>query len=433
MTDDLDKLRKALANMPPPDADRRASVLAAAQENFEATQGLVSDARPIHDRPQNAGRIWTRMFDMISNSLSRPAMMAGSSLAVLIIAAVIIAPMSLKDDMVFDDQTVGGIQDLRTPTTDTEAGAGNIAPMAADPAPMAVEKSGSSDRSEVGFNDEVENQVFLETNDAAMAGRVRQQAKVGQVQSEPALGQDMLLDLSIVPSRLARQDATVMPPVNDRFPDFDRSGLTVTAENPVSTFSVDVDTTSYALWRMSVLDGYPIPPQAIRVEEMINYFDYAYPVPDNKEVPFTTSVAVTQTPWNPGTRLMQIGIQGYDVAPEDRAPMGLVFLIDTSGSMEDPMKLPLLKRSFTLLLNTLNADDTVAIVTYAGSAGTVLEPTAASERAAILNALDRLSAGGSTAGQAGLQQAYGLAETMVEDGQSARVILATDGDFITKS
>jgi len=151
--------------------------------------------------------------------------------------------------------------------------------------------------------------------------------------------------------------------------------------------------------------------------------------PDSAEVPFSTSVSVMQTPWNEGTQLMQIGIQGYDLDPVDRPAMGLVFLIDTSGSMEDPMKLPLLRKSFGLLLNTLRADDTVSIVTYAGSAGMALEPTKASDKDAIMNALDNLSAGGSTAGQAGLQQAYSIAETLQEEGQQARIILATDGDF----
>jgi len=182
------------------------------------------------------------------------------------------------------------------------------------------------------------------------------------------------------------------PAPTDVFPDNAPSGLKISAQEPVSTFSVDVDTTSYALMRMAALDGYPLPPEAIRVEEMINYFDYEYAQPDSAEVP-------------------------------------LVFLIDTSGSMEDPMKLPLLRKSFGLLLNTLRADDTVSIVTYAGSAGMALEPTKASDKDAIMNALDNLSAGGSTAGQAGLQQAYSIAETLQEEGQQARIILATDGDF----
>ena len=162
---------------------------------------------------------------------------------------------------------------------------------------------------------------------------------------------------------------------------------------------------------------------------MVNYFDYDYPMPDGREVPFQTSVSVSDTPWNEGTKLIQIGIQGYDLPVTERPNANLVFLIDTSGSMSDANKLPLLIQSFRLLLSSLSENDTVAIVTYAGSAGMVLEPTPANETAKILGSLNNLHAGGSTAGHAGLQQAYALAEQMAEDGDMSRVILATDGDF----
>ena len=170
------------------------------------------------------------------------------------------------------------------------------------------------------------------------------------------------------------------------------------------------------------------PTEAVRVEEMINYFPYAYPAPDGTH-PFQPTVTVTGTPWNAGTNLVHIGIQGEMPEIAARPPLNLVFLIDTSGSMQDPTKLPLLKQSFRLMLSELRPEDAVSIVTYAGSAGQVLDPTPASERATILAALERLEAGGSTAGQAGLQQAYATAEAMTEDGEVTRVILATDGDF----
>ena len=202
----------------------------------------------------------------------------------------------------------------------------------------------------------------------------------------------------------------------------------VVAEDPVSTFSIDVDTASYAVVRNSLKQGYLPNPDAVRVEEMVNYFPYAYPAPEG-DTPFQTTVSVVQTPWNPGTQLVHIGIQGALPAVEDRPPLDLVFLIDTSGSMNHASKLPLLKQSFALMLGQLRPTDQVAIVTYAGSAGQVLEPTAASERDVILSALNRLDAGGSTAGQAGLQQAYAVARDMTEDGDVSRVILATDGDF----
>ncbi|MEM9426615.1 MAG: von Willebrand factor type A domain-containing protein, partial [Pseudomonadota bacterium] len=167
---------------------------------------------------------------------------------------------------------------------------------------------------------------------------------------------------------------------------------------------------------------------AVRVEEMVNYFPYAYPTPDGAH-PFEPTVSVVPTPWNNGTRLVHLGIQGEMPAIDDRPPLNLVFLIDTSGSMQDANKLPLLKQSFRLMLSELRPEDEVSIVTYAGSAGQVLKPTRAAERATILAALDRLEAGGSTAGQQGLQQAYQVAEGMAGDGEVTRVILATDGDF----
>ena len=202
----------------------------------------------------------------------------------------------------------------------------------------------------------------------------------------------------------------------------------ITAEEPVSTFSVDVDTASYSVIRSSLNAGQLPPAQAVRIEEMLNYFPYAYPAPDG-DLPFANVVTVMPTPWNPGTRLVHVALQGRLPATEDRKPLNLVFLIDTSGSMEDAGKLPLLKQSLTLMLAKLRPQDQIAIVAYAGSAGQVLPPTAASDRATILNALNNLAAGGSTAGAQGLTLAYQVADQMPQQGRISRVILATDGDF----
>ena len=215
----------------------------------------------------------------------------------------------------------------------------------------------------------------------------------------------------------------------DRFSAFDPNPVKVTAEKPVSTFSIDVDTASYAFMRAS-LNQMVLPPQdAVRIEELINYFPYNYPLPDSREAPFAASVSVLPAPWNPTNRLLHIGIRGYRQDPGAAKQANLVFLVDTSGSMDAPNKLPLLVNSLKLLLGTLAPQDRVAIVTYAGAAGIALPPTPVAEKPRIHAALDRLGAGGSTAGAEGIRQAYLLAEEyFVADGIN-RVVLATDGDF----
>ncbi len=215
----------------------------------------------------------------------------------------------------------------------------------------------------------------------------------------------------------------------DRFAAFDPNPVRLAAERPVSTFSIDVDTASYGFLRAALNRGVLPPPDAVRVEELVNYFPYGYAPPQDGERPFAIHVAAMPTPWNDATTLLRIAIQGRRLERAAAPRANLVFLIDSSGSMDAPDKLPLLIASFKLLLETLNDDDRVAIVTYAGAAGTVLPPTRAARRARILAALESLHAGGSTAGGEGLRQAYLLAQRhFVPDGIN-RVILATDGDF----
>jgi len=226
---------------------------------------------------------------------------------------------------------------------------------------------------------------------------------------------------------LARAPAAA--PGGDIFTRFAEQRLKVAAEEPVSTFSIDVDTASYAYVRRALEDGYLPPPEAVRIEEMVNYFPYDYPAAASAAVPFKPTMAVFPTPWNADTQLLQIGIKGYVPPVDADRPSNLVLLIDTSGSMDEPDKLPLLKRAFGLLIDQLSDNDTVSIVAYAGSAGVVLEPTAANHKARILSALDNLAAGGGTAGAQGITLAYQLAEQARVDGGTNRVILATDGDF----
>ena len=215
----------------------------------------------------------------------------------------------------------------------------------------------------------------------------------------------------------------------DRFADFESNPVKVVAEEPVSTFSIDVDTASYGFVRASLNGGVLPQKDAVRVEELVNYFPYDYPGPESRETPFRASVSLLPAPWNLDARLMHIGIRGYSLATETAPRANLVFLVDTSGSMDAPNKLPLVVNSLKLLLGTLAPEDTVAIVVYAGSAGTVLRPTPVAERGRILAALEHLDAGGSTAGAEGIRQAYLLAERHFVEGGVNRVILATDGDF----
>ena len=216
---------------------------------------------------------------------------------------------------------------------------------------------------------------------------------------------------------------------HDRFTRFTPNPVKVAAEEPVSTFSIDVDTASYAFLRASLNEGYLPGRDAVRTEELVNYFPYDYAPPEAPDAPFATHVSVTPAPWNDAARLMHIGIKGYALDRATAPRANLVFLIDTSGSMDEPNKLPLLIRSLTLLLTALAPEDRVAIVAYAGSAGVVLASTPVAERATILASLERLHAGGSTAGEEGIREAYRLAGQHFVAGGVNRVILATDGDF----
>lgn len=199
-------------------------------------------------------------------------------------------------------------------------------------------------------------------------------------------------------------------------------------KNPLSTFSIDVDTASYANVRRFLGNGALPPADAVRIEEMINYFTYEYPQPTGSE-PFSFTTELTDAPWNRGNKLLMIGLQGKQIAMDEAPPANLVFLVDVSGSMNQPNKLPLLIRSFKMLVGQLRAHDRVAIVVYAGQAGLVLPSTSGRDKERIIDALDSLRAGGSTAGGAGIKLAYRMAEENFVKHGNNRVILATDGDF----
>jgi Ca-activated chloride channel family protein len=215
----------------------------------------------------------------------------------------------------------------------------------------------------------------------------------------------------------------------DRFTATQQNPFKTVHEDPVSTFSIDVDTASYSFVRASLNQNVLPQPGAVRTEEMINYFPYNYAEPRTTAQPFSTNVATFPSPWMAGRKIVRIGIKGYDLERATRPRANLVFLIDTSGSMNEPNKLPLVKQSLSMLLDQLDPHDHVAIVTYAGRAGTALEPTPVSQKGRILAVIDRLGAHGSTAGAEGIRQAYALAEQNLDPNGVNRVILTTDGDF----
>jgi len=206
------------------------------------------------------------------------------------------------------------------------------------------------------------------------------------------------------------------------------SDIKLVSKDPVSTFSIDVDTGSYSNVRRIIQAGQLPPKNAVRIEEMVNYFNYDYPNSDSKETPFSTSIEIAPSPWNKNAQLLHIGIKGY-ISDAPRPASNLIFLIDVSGSMHSANKLGLLKASLTLLTKQLTAQDKISIVVYAGAAGMVLEPTSGNNQHKIINALNKLRAGGSTNGNAGIQLAYQLAEeNFIKDGIN-RILIATDGDF----
>ncbi|WXL24219.1 VWA domain-containing protein [Ectopseudomonas mendocina] len=208
----------------------------------------------------------------------------------------------------------------------------------------------------------------------------------------------------------------------------DDNPVRAVAENPVSTFSIDVDTGSYSNVRRFLNQGQLPPKEAVRLEELVNYFPYDYPLPTGN-VPFGIQTDVATTPWNPQSRLLRIAIKASDVQRAELPPANLVFLVDVSGSMDRQDGLPLVQSTLKLLVDQLRAEDKVSLVTYAGTSQVVLEPTSGKEKAKIRAAIEQLTAGGSTAGESGIQLAYQQAEQGFIDKGINRILLATDGDF----
>lgn len=218
-------------------------------------------------------------------------------------------------------------------------------------------------------------------------------------------------------------------PQLETYPTFAASGFISAADQPYSTFSADVDTAAYARIRRFLNGGSLPPADLVRIEEMVNYFAYDYPVPADRYQPFAVSTELAASPWNSGTSLLRVGIQGFHEATGLRPPLNLVFLVDVSGSMDGPDRLQLMQHGLSELVAELRPVDRVALVTYASGVETVLQPTSGDRQALITDALMRLSAGGSTNGAGGLEAAYDLAAENFDPKAVNRVILVTDGDF----
>ncbi|OSM07093.1 putative von Willebrand factor type A [Magnetofaba australis IT-1] len=224
------------------------------------------------------------------------------------------------------------------------------------------------------------------------------------------------------PSRMRQEE-------RENYKEVEDNPIKQVSAEPVSTFSIDVDTASYANMRRLLKQGGRLPADAIRIEELINYFSYDYPKPDSAAKPLAVSAKSYPSPWNPKTRLLHIGVQGYAIDAAQRPAANLVFLLDVSGSMGDVDKLDLAKKSFEFLVKALRAEDRVAIIAYSDETTTILEPTPGDQGQKILNALAPLRAEGSTNGSAGLQMAYALARQNFDPAKVNRVLIATDGDF----
>ena len=464
MTDDLDDLKAMMdAATPRLDAARRAENLALAQKNFDDLQGSRAAPRPTSGT--EARGLWTGVKTMLNAMTSKAALTTTTAIVACGLLVLTPAGQNLlrgplgsttgiteqQATTVEADSALGGVTVADDAATTDAKGEQDAAPTRLEealpptaPAPLEqitdLEITNRSSEEFRWLSDSdggtgaaldmelpATDEFRLDTGQPPSSFEGDLYEAGDQVATASGVVEPMSQALPV--NRTVSSDLTAPQPNTEAFPSEASNTLKITSEDPVSTFSIDVDTSAYSVVRSSLTRGQLPPAQAVRVEEMVNYFPYAYPAPDAGEAPFRTTVSSFRTPWNPNTQLVHIALQGRMPALEDRPPLNLVFLIDTSGSMDDPAKLPLLKQSFRLMLDQLRPTDEVAIVEYVGSAGQVLAPTAATDRTTILQAIQSLGAGGSTNGQGGLEQAYAVAVGMAQDGEVSRVILATDGDF----
>jgi len=427
MSKDPQNPLEQLAELQPlPNPQVRAAHLAAARAAFEqaqtearakniasAAQGIADEARPTPESNQQGNKVMNFIQKHFWQNPVWLSAIAASSIT--LIGAVFLIQQPKIDTAAVSEIALGSL--TQTPQSkvvspETKGEEVVVTGMRADTAEIA-----RIERANIGAL--VDSPAPATTQAAAETSAkiaLRAQAGPQAIGLNAPVAQDTLIPQAPAEYR-------------DRFSDFDESPVIATAENAVSTFSIDVDTASYSFARRLLNQGQLPPKDAVRTEEFINYFDYTYPLPTSSTEPFSTNLIVSDSPWTPGNKLVQIGIQGYQLAAKEIPHSNLVFLLDVSGSMNSPDKLPLVKQSMELLLHSLKPDDTVAIVVYAGAAGTVLEPTQVKDKQKILASLNKLQAGGSTAGAEGIDLAYQLAEANFNPKGVNRIILATDGDF----
>ncbi|MCO6384439.1 VWA domain-containing protein [Oceanicola sp. 502str15] len=446
MTDEFDKLKAALQSAPPaPEAQAKARAMALAmqafdderEENAAIRQGLANGPRLTPEGPRKAG-LMQGVREMFSKLSTKAGLAATTGIVAAGLAAVVIIPQMQNGggpEAITVSETPAPKERVQAPVRQDVASADETRAddgAASGGASEAVEELAESEapmEADAMADVAAAEPAPAPSGTPRPAATVRKRAAIGD--QNGALGGIAGVTRPMPVPPPPSDGGYVQPePDTEAFPEAEQNPVKVASEEPVSTFSIDVDTASYSVVRSSLNAGRMPPPDAVRVEEMVNYFPYAYAAPEADDpAPFKPTVVVSETPWNPDTQLVTVAIQGEMPVVEDRPPLNLVFLVDSSGSMNQANKLPLLKQSLRLMLPELRPEDQVAIVAYAGSSGLVLPPTPAGERAKILNALDNIGAGGSTAGAAGLEQAYAVAEEMTEEGEISRVLLATDGDF----
>ncbi|MXN43740.1 DUF3520 domain-containing protein [Shinella kummerowiae] len=438
MTDlDLDKL----ARRTPPAADpaARGQALAAAMQAFDGDEKIATAPQGSTDGGRRSS-----MFNWIWSPIMNRRLLAGSALATLLavpVAGLVTYELVRNGTVPLTAETEIAAkpvnQDVRARKQEAKKNditAEETAVIVSRPEDLggatakskaAAEANSAADADSGQATDMLaaEPAPLAESDDEKAAAVMSESLAVGGAANLQSLSRTI-----VQPSATA--DAIVMLPEDrERFASADPNPVKSVSTDPVSTFSADVDTASYSYVRGSLLGGSLPDAEAVRVEELVNYFPYDWKGPETAETPFNATVTVMPTPWNKNTELLHIGIKGFETVATEQPAANLVFLIDVSGSMDEPAKLPLLKSAFRLLVGKLKDTDTVSIVTYAGNAGVVLEPTQAKERDTILSAIDNLQPGGSTAGAEGIEAAYRLAQKAFKKDGVNRVMLATDGDF----